>query len=85
LGWQQSGAPGRCGTRLLPPVGTEVLVDTPGEISALLASDHATTELNLGYLTEPRHDGNAAPHGEGAELRTSEAIALHAMRSILLS
>jgi len=50
-----------------------------------LASDHATTELNLGYLTEPRHDGSAAPRGEGAELRTEEALALHAMRGILLS
>ena len=61
------------------------LDDTPGQISAQVASDHATTELNLGYLTEPRHDGSAAPRGEGAELRTEESIALHAMRGILLS
>jgi type VI secretion system secreted protein VgrG len=136
------GTAGQCGTRLLPPVGTEVLVgwagedpdkpiiigqlyngsglppafrhegglpdtryqsgirsreirgrrgnqlrldDTTGQISAQLASDHATTELNLGYLTERRQDGSATPRGEGAELRSDEAIALHAARGILLS
>jgi type VI secretion system secreted protein VgrG len=136
------GSGSQCGSRLLPPVGTEVLVDfaggdpdkpiivgqlynavapppafrgekalpdtryqsglrsrevhghrgnqlrfddTPGQISAQLASDHATTELNLGYLTELRQDGRAAPRGEGAELRTDEAIALHAAKGIFLS
>jgi type VI secretion system secreted protein VgrG len=136
------GSGAQCGARLLPPVGTEVLVefaggdpdkpiivgqlynavalppafrqedalpatryqsglrsrevqghrgnqlrfdDTPGQISAQLASDHATTELNLGYLTELRQGGRTAPRGEGAELRTDEAIALHAARGILLS
>lgn len=61
------------------------LDDTTGQISAQLASDHAATELNLGYLTEPRQGGNAKARGEGAELRTEEAIALHAARGILLS
>jgi type VI secretion system secreted protein VgrG len=136
------GSGAQCGARLLPPVGTEVLVDwaggdpdkpiivgqlynavapppafrgegalpatryqsglrsreadghrgnqlrfddTAGQINAQLASDHATTELNLGFLTEPRRDGPAAPRGEGAELRTNEAIALHAARGIFLS
>jgi type VI secretion system secreted protein VgrG len=136
------GSGAQCGARMLPPVGTEVMVDwaggdpdkpvivgqlynavapppafrhedalpatryqsglrsrevhgrrgnqlrlddTPAQISAQLASDHATTELNLGYLTEPRHDGRAAPRGEGAELRTDEAIALHAAKGIFLS
>uniref|UniRef100_UPI003B3A0197 DUF2345 domain-containing protein n=1 Tax=Herbaspirillum huttiense TaxID=863372 RepID=UPI003B3A0197 len=59
--------------------------DSPGQISAQLASDHAGTELNLGYLTAPRSDGNAVARGEGAELRSEEAIALHAARGILLS
>lgn len=136
------GSATQCGTRLLPPVGTEVLVDfaggdpdkpviigqlynsngqppvflgedalprtkyqsgirsrevrgkrgnqvrlddTPGQISAQLASDHGNSELNLGYLTEPRHDGGTAPRGEGAELRSDQAIALHAVKGILLS
>jgi type VI secretion system secreted protein VgrG len=61
------------------------LDDTTGQISAQLASDHGASELNLGYLTEPRQEGSARPRGEGAELRTEEAIALHAARGILLS
>jgi type VI secretion system secreted protein VgrG len=61
------------------------LDDTAGQISAQLASDHAGTELNLGFLTQPRRDGRAKARGEGAELRTDEAIALHAARGILLS
>lgn len=137
-----AGSSNQCGSRLLPPVGTEVLIDfaggdpdkpiivgqlynssapppmfqhegalahtryqsgirsrevrgqrgnqlrlddTTGQISAQLASDHAGTELNLGYLTEPRQQNSADPRGEGAELRTEEAIALHAARGILLS
>jgi type VI secretion system secreted protein VgrG len=61
------------------------LDDTAGQISAQLESDHGASELNLGYLTEPRQEGSARPRGEGAELRTEEAIALHAARGILLS
>lgn len=61
------------------------LDDTTGQISAQLASDHGASELNLGYLTEPRQEGSARARGEGAELRTEEAIALHAARGILLS
>ena len=136
------GNSGQCGARLLPPVGTEVLVafaggdpdkpviigqvyngdapppvfvredglpdtryqsgirsrevrgqrgnqlrldDTSGQISAQLASDHGASELNLGYLTEPRRQDGSRPRGEGAELRTDEAIALRAARGILIS
>jgi len=61
------------------------LDDTSGQISAQLASDHAATELNLGYLTESRRQAGASARGEGAELRTNEAIALHAARGILFS
>lgn len=61
------------------------LDDTPSQISAQLASDHAVTELNLGYLTEPRRKDGAQARGEGAELRTDEAIALRAARGILVS
>lgn len=61
------------------------LDDTPSQISAQLASDHGASELNLGYLTEPRQKNGARARGEGAELRTDEAIALRAARGILLS
>ena len=36
------------------------LDDTPSQISAQLASEHAHSQLNLGYLTQPRNDGHGA-------------------------
>nr|WP_229426047.1 type VI secretion system tip protein TssI/VgrG [Pseudoduganella violacea] len=59
--------------------------DTEGQISAQLASDHGDTQLNLGYLSGPRENGRAKPRGEGAELRSAEAIALRAGKGLLLS
>jgi type VI secretion system secreted protein VgrG len=59
--------------------------DTRGEISAQLASDHANSELNLGWLACPRHGGAGAPRGEGAELRSDAAVALHGAQGLLLS
>ncbi|WP_175917386.1 type VI secretion system Vgr family protein [Burkholderia pyrrocinia] len=61
------------------------LDDTPSQISAQLASEHAHTQLNLGYLTQPRKDGHGSDRGEGAELRTDAAAALRAAQGILLS
>ncbi|QVN20068.1 type VI secretion system Vgr family protein [Burkholderia pyrrocinia] len=61
------------------------LDDTPSQISAQLASEHAHTQLNLGYLTQPRKDGHGSHRGEGAELRTDAAAALRAAQGILLS
>ncbi|WP_175691656.1 type VI secretion system Vgr family protein [Burkholderia anthina] len=61
------------------------LDDTPSQISAQLASEHAHTQLNLGYLTQPREDGHGNGRGEGAELRTDAAAALRAARGILLT
>ncbi|CAM2179731.1 type VI secretion system secreted protein VgrG [Burkholderia latens] len=59
--------------------------DTPSQISAQLASEHAHTQLNLGYLTQPRENGHGDDRGEGAELRTDAAMALRAAQGILLS
>lgn len=61
------------------------LDDTPQQISAQLASDHASSQLNLGYLTHPRSDGNGADRGEGAELRTDAAASVRAAQGILLT
>nr|WP_179676206.1 type VI secretion system Vgr family protein [Duganella sp. 1224] len=61
------------------------LDDTEGEISAQLASDHGNTELNLGFLTQPKTDGYGEPRGEGAELSSDEQIALRAAKGMLLS
>ncbi|QBR02327.1 type VI secretion system tip protein VgrG [Paraburkholderia pallida] len=61
------------------------LDDTPAQISAQLASEHAASELNLGHLTHPRENGQGAKRGEGAELATDAAAALRAAQGILLT
>ncbi|WP_341313473.1 type VI secretion system Vgr family protein [Paraburkholderia sp. IMGN_8] len=59
--------------------------DTPGQVSGQLASEHAYSQLNLGYLTQPRENGQGQDRGEGAELRTDAAAALRAAQGILLT
>lgn len=61
------------------------LDDTPNQISAQLASEHGHSQLNLGYLTHPRHDSKAEARGEGAELRTDASLSLRAGKGILIS
>lgn len=58
--------------------------DTPAQISAQLASDHGASELNLGWISTPRADGRGHPRGEGAELRSDQAVAVRARQGILL-
>jgi type VI secretion system secreted protein VgrG len=59
--------------------------DTNGQISAQLASDHAQTQLNMGFLTAVRAAGEGRPRGEGAELSSNEAISIRADNGILMS
>ena len=59
--------------------------DTPGQISAQLASEHGHSELNLGYLTEPRYDGQGSPRGEGAELRSDHTVAVKGAKGVYIS
>ncbi|UVW27214.1 type VI secretion system Vgr family protein [Massilia sp. H6] len=59
--------------------------DTPGQISAQLASEHGHSQLNLGHLRHPRHDGVGAARGEGAELRSDEHVAVRAAKGMLLT
>ncbi|CDG81369.1 rhs element Vgr family protein [Janthinobacterium agaricidamnosum NBRC 102515 = DSM 9628] len=59
--------------------------DSPGQVSAQLASDHGHSELNLGYLTHPRSGGKGVARGNGAELRSDEHVALRAAKGILLT
>ncbi|MYN06172.1 type VI secretion system tip protein VgrG [Massilia sp. FT127W] len=61
------------------------LDDTTGQISAQLASDHGRTELNLGYLTQPKIGGYGECRGEGGELRSNQAIAVRGKNGLLLS
>jgi type VI secretion system secreted protein VgrG len=59
--------------------------DTHGQISAQLASDHAASELNLGWLTHPKANGSGAPRGEGAELRSDKAVAVRGGQGVLIT
>lgn len=43
--------------------------DTRSQISTQVASDHETSQLNLGWLTHPRANGFGEPRGEGAVAR----------------
>ena len=58
--------------------------DTPREISAQLASDDGTSQLNLGWLTHPRGD-RLQPRGEGAELRTDKSVAIRGGKGVLIT
>jgi uncharacterized protein (DUF2345 family) len=67
-------------------LGNQLLMDdTPGEVRAHFSSDHAASELNLGFITQPRTGGVAQARGEGAELRTDGTASIRAARGLLLS
>jgi type VI secretion system secreted protein VgrG len=59
--------------------------DTPGQISAQLASEHSHSQLNLGWLTHPRKGGRGAARGEGAELRSDGAVSLRGKSGVFIS
>jgi type VI secretion system secreted protein VgrG len=61
------------------------LDDTPGQISAQLASEHGHSQLNLGWLTHPRSGGQGQARGEGAELRSDKSVVVRAARLMLLT
>jgi type VI secretion system secreted protein VgrG len=61
------------------------LDDTPGQISAQLASEQGHSQLNLGYLTHPRSDGKGEVRGNGAELRSDQAVAIRGGRGVYIS
>jgi type VI secretion system secreted protein VgrG len=59
--------------------------DTESEISVQLSSEHGASQLNLGFLTQSRSDGNAAKRGAGAELRSDLAAAVRATEGVLIT
>lgn len=61
------------------------LDDTPGQISGQLASTHAHSQINLGYLTHPREEGRGTPRGEGLEARSDAHVSLRSGMAMLLS
>jgi type VI secretion system secreted protein VgrG len=61
------------------------LDDTNGQISAQLASDHGTSQLNLGFLTRPKTNGQSGPRGQGAELRSDMKVAIRGAEGVLIT
>lgn len=61
------------------------LDDTPGQISAQLASEHGHSQLNLGYLTHPRGEGQSEARGDGAELRSDKTVAIRGGQGVYIS
>lgn len=59
--------------------------DTGGRINAQLASDHAASQLNLGYLVHPLNGGHGEDRGQGAELRSDAAVAVRGAQGVLIS
>ncbi|WP_230370079.1 type VI secretion system Vgr family protein [Paludibacterium denitrificans] len=59
--------------------------DTPGEVRAKLSSESGKTQLNQGFLTQPRTNGKAQPRGNGFELRTDQHGAIRAAHGLLLT
>jgi len=59
--------------------------DTSGEISAQLANDHSSAQLNLGFITQDRSDGTGAKRGEGVELTTNLAASIRGQAGVLIS
>jgi type VI secretion system secreted protein VgrG len=61
------------------------LDDTEGQISAQLASDHGASQLNLGWLPQPRADGHGEQRGAGAELRSDMSVAVRGQQGVLIT
>ncbi len=63
-----------------------VMDDTEGKIQTQLSSDHAFSQLNLGYLTRiSGNKGRQDPRGEGFELRTDGDGVARAARGMLIT
>ncbi len=59
--------------------------DSTGQVRTKLSSEHAKTQLNLGYLIHPRSNGKGDARGEGFELRTDAHGAIRAGHGLLLT
>jgi type VI secretion system secreted protein VgrG len=59
--------------------------DTPQQISAQLSSDHGNSQLNLGFLTTPKANGQGEDRGEGAELRSESRVAVRGEAGLLIT
>lgn len=63
--------------------GELLMDDTAGQVRTRLASTTQASEVNLGYLTHPRSDGEATARGNGMELRSDGAGAVRSQGLLL--
>jgi type VI secretion system secreted protein VgrG len=59
--------------------------DTPGQISLQWSTSYAATQLNAGWLTQPRTDGKGAPRGEGLEARSDAQVAVRGGKGVYIT
>ena len=59
--------------------------DTPHELRTKLSTEHAKSQVNLGYLNHPRTDGKAEARGEGIEVRTDASLAIRGAMGLLIT
>ncbi|MGC4060851.1 MAG: type VI secretion system Vgr family protein [Aquabacterium sp.] len=59
--------------------------DFPSQIGVQAATDHAATQLNMGWLGTPHDEGSSDPRGEGFEVATDASGAIRAARALLIS
>nr|WP_176648987.1 type VI secretion system Vgr family protein [Duganella sp. SG902] len=61
------------------------LDDTEGQISAQLASEHGASQLNLGWLSTLRAEGQGTQRGSGAELRSDMSVSVRGQQGVLIT
>ncbi len=59
--------------------------DTPGQISIQWSTSYAATQLNAGWLTQPRTDGKGRPRGQGLEARSDAQVALRGGQGVYIT
>ncbi|WP_395404540.1 type VI secretion system Vgr family protein [Pseudoduganella sp. UC29_106] len=59
--------------------------DAPQQLRAQLSSDHGHSQLNLGFLTGPKVNGQGQERGEGAELYSENNVAVRGQFGVLIS
>jgi len=59
--------------------------DTTNELRTKLSSEHAKSQLNMGYLTHPSTEGKGEPRGAGIEIRTDASLALRGAQGLLIT
>ena len=60
-------------------------IDSTGNVSVQLGTDHAATQINIGNLATPMNEGQTEPRGEGLEARTKAALATRGEQGVYIT